>query len=58
MSKKLDGDTLKDMYAADNRRKFAYNLIGNIAESEIKKRKRIALPTTDEYINGLQKVLN
>ena len=58
LSGKLDDSTLKDMYAADNRNKFAYELISNIAESVVKNRKKILLPSTDDYINGLKKVLN
>ncbi|MBR5912789.1 MAG: hypothetical protein IKZ58_00270 [Selenomonadaceae bacterium] len=54
---KLDGSTLKDMYAADNRQQFAYNIIANIAESVVKNRQQILLPSTEQYINGLQKVL-
>ncbi len=58
LSEKLDGSTLKDMYAADNRQKFAYNLIADIAESVVKNRKKILLPSTEQYIDGLKKVLN
>lgn len=58
LSKKLDGSTLKDMYAADNRQQFAYDLIGNIAESVVQYRPRILLPTTNQYIGGLKKVLD
>ena len=58
LSKSLDGSTLKDMYAADNRQNFAYNLIGDIAESVVVKRERILLPSTEDYIGTLKKVLN
>ena len=58
LSEKLDGSTLKDMYAADNRQKFAYNLIGDIAESVVKNRKKILLPSTEQYIGGLKNFLN
>ena len=57
ISEKLDDATLKDMYAADNRHKFAYRLISNIAESIVKTRRQILLPSTEDYIDGLKKVL-
>lgn len=58
LSKKLDGSTLKDMFAADNRQNFAYNLISAIAESVVKSRPKILLPSTDQYIDGLKTVLS
>ena len=57
LSKNLDSDTLKDMYAADNRAQFAYNLIAEIAEPVVRGREHIYLPSTEDYIDGLKKVL-
>lgn len=57
LSRNLNSDTLKDMYAANNRSQFAYNLIAKIAETVVEGRKHIYLPSPDEYINGLKKVL-
>ena len=53
----LDSDTLKDMYAADNRAQFAHNLIAEIAEPVVESRAHIYLPSTEDYIDGLKKVL-
>lgn len=58
LSKKLDGSTLKDMFAADNRQTFAYDLIADIAENVVQSRPKIYLPSTDQYIDGLKKVLS
>ena len=58
LSKKLDGSTLKDMYAADNRQQFAYNAIADIAAGVVKNRQKISLPTTNQYIGGLKKILD
>lgn len=58
LSEKLDDSTLKDIYAANHRHKFAYKIIADIAESVVQNRKQIALPSTAQYIDGLKKVLN
>ena len=53
----LDSDTFKDMYAADNRAQFAHTLIAEIAEPVVRGREHIYLPSTEDYIDGLKKVL-
>ena len=57
LSRKLDGNTLKDMYASKDRQQFAYDLIAEIAEPVVESREHIYLPSTEEYISGLKKVL-
>lgn len=57
LKNKLDGSTLKDMYAASNRHAFARNLIDACADSVVKSRRKIYLPTTEDYIGGLRNVL-
>lgn len=55
---KLDGgDKLKDMYAASNRYSFARNLLESCTEPVVRSRKKIYLPTTENYVRGLKKVL-
>lgn len=53
----LTGSTLKDMFAASNRETFATNLLKPILKAEVKKRKKIALPTDSEMSYGLRTVL-
>ncbi len=57
LKNKLDGDTLKDMYAAKNRHDFARNIIVSCTEPVVKSRKKIYLPNTQDYITGLRNVL-
>lgn len=45
---KLDGKTLKDMYASKDHSEFARELIISIIENQVSKRKHITLPTVDE----------
>lgn len=58
LSEKLkDGSKLKDMYASNNRPKFARELLESCAESVVRKRKKISLPSTQDYVRGLRNVL-
>lgn len=54
---KLDGDKLKDMYASSNRYSFARNLLESCTEPVVRSRKKIYLPSTENYVNGLKKIL-
>ena len=45
---KLDGKTLKDMYASKDHSEFARELITPIIENQVSKRKHITLPSVDE----------
>lgn len=45
---KLDGKTLKDMYASKDHNKFAKDILTSIIEVQISKRKRIIVPTIEE----------
>lgn len=44
----LVGDTLKDMYAADNREEFARNLMDPLFLEQASKRDKITMPTEEE----------
>lgn len=58
LKEKLDGGSkLKDMYASDDRSKFARELIESCAVPVVKRRKKIYLPSTQDYVRGLRKVL-
>ena len=52
-----DGSKLKDMYASNNRPKFAREILESCAEVVVRRRKKISLPTTQDYVRGLRKVL-
>lgn len=54
---KLDGSTLKDMYSSDSRRDFAKALIEECVLPVVKRRPKINLPTTEDYVGGLRKIL-
>ena len=57
LQNKLNGSTFKDMYSSDNRKRFAKNLIEECIEPIVKRRPKINLPTTEDYVGGLRKVL-
>lgn len=54
---KLDGKTLKNMYASDNKGKYARNLLIPIVENEVSKREKINKVTNDQMKNSLIVVL-
>ena len=54
LSEELTPSTLKDMFASDDQEEFAKDLLVNIVENEVKKRKKIALPTDEEMTRGLR----
>ncbi|MCC8105573.1 MAG: hypothetical protein LIO99_06140 [Clostridiales bacterium] len=54
----LDGKKLKDMFASQNRRKFARILLTPIIENEVAKRNVVYSPTTEQMKNSLELVLN
>lgn len=53
----LTGGTLKDMFASSNKSNFARELLVSHVEREVKKRKKIKMPSNIEMQNGLRKVL-
>lgn len=57
LKNKLDGSTLKDMYASNNRHAFARNIIVNCTEPVVGNRETIYLPTNEDYIDGLKNIL-
>ncbi len=57
VEKEIEHSKLKDMYASNNRQKFARTLLINCAECIVKERKKIHLPTTQNYVRGLRNVL-
>lgn len=54
LSEKLNGKVIKDMYQAENKRKFVRNLITPLIEEEIVKRNFIYLPSEEDLIEGLK----
>lgn len=54
---KLVGDTLKDMYASEDRQKFAHELIEPLFEEEVSRRSEIVIPTAEELRNEMKTVL-
>ena len=54
---KLDGKTLKDMFASGDRKKFARNLLTPIVEKETSKREIIHNLSEEQMINSVQFVL-
>lgn len=57
VSDKLSGDDLKDMYASNSRKTFARDLLSKYAAQVAGKRKRIYLPSTQDYVRGLRRAL-
>jgi len=57
LAEKLDGGTLKDMYASSSRYNFAKKLILPHIERVAKNRKHIKLPTQEQMIEGLKLAL-
>lgn len=57
LGKKLSGNMLKDMFASDNKNLFAKNLLKPIIEFEVRKRKKIYLPTSEQKVRSLKMVL-
>ncbi|MDO5040347.1 hypothetical protein [Clostridium sp.] len=53
----LTGSFLKDMFASSDREMFAKNRLEPMVEEEVKKRKKIKMPSDKEIANGLRKVL-
>ena len=56
-SSKLDGKTLKDMFASGDREQFARNLLTPIVEKETSKREVIHNLTTEQMTNSVKVVL-
>lgn len=57
LKSQLNGGVLKDMYAKSNKKQFAVDLLINKTENEVKKRKKISMPSDEEMIHGLKSVL-
>ena len=57
LKEKLDGKTLKDMFASSDRKQFARKMLIPIIESETAKRKAIQKPSTDLMIASIKTVL-
>ncbi|WP_218970392.1 hypothetical protein [Cytobacillus gottheilii] len=53
----LNAKTLKDMFASPDRYAFARNLMQSSVEEEVKKRKKVHLPSEDSMRQGLKAVL-
>lgn len=57
LSKKLTGKSLKDMFASDDRKSFACNLLTDLVEEETRNREYISLPTKNNMVKGLKLAL-
>lgn len=57
LGQNLTGNTLKDMYASSNRYSFAMHLLVPLVEDEVKKRRKISIPTNQQITQGLRKIL-
>ena len=55
--KEMTGNVLKDMFASGDRSKYARNLLVKYIDNEVKKRKKIILPSEEEFANTLVEVL-
>ena len=55
---KIDGSTLKDMFASSSRRTFAENLLRPLFDERVRKRKHIALPNNAALLSGIRNVLD
>lgn len=53
----LTGGTLRDMFASSDRKAFARSLLIKHIENEVKKRKRIVMPSDEAMKNSLRAVL-
>lgn len=58
LSAKLDGNTLKMMYASENRDDFADDLLLPLIEYRVSRRPHIILPSTDEMNEAMRKMLS
>lgn len=54
---KLSGSELKKMFASNDKRSFAQNILVPIVENEVKGRSKIQLPSNKELVFGLREVL-
>lgn len=57
LGEELTGKLLKDMFASEDRELFARNILIPIIEKEASKRQSVQLPTDEQMIAGLRKVL-
>ena len=55
---KIDGSTLKDMFASSSRYKFAENILRPLFDEAVRKRRRISLPCNAELLSGVRRVLD
>ena len=51
-------NSLRDMYAAKNRKEFAKNLLTPLVENEVKNRQQVRLPNAKEILVGLRNMIN
>ena len=57
LSKKLTGKLLQDMFASDDKKSFARNLLTDFVEEETRNRKYISLPGKKSMVKGLRLAL-
>lgn len=55
---KIDGSTLKDMFASSSRYKFAENILRPLFDEAVRKRRHISLPGNAELLSGIRRVLD
>ncbi len=54
---KLDGNTLKEMYASEDKTQFADTILADIIEQQVSKRKPIHLPSDEIIVKELREIL-
>ena len=54
---KIDGSTIKDMYASSSRYGFAEDLLRPLFDEEVSKREHISLPNNAALLGGIRRVL-
>lgn len=57
LQNELNVSVLKNMFASSNREQFAHDLLIDLIEIEVKKRKKIKMPSPKEMQKGLKRVL-
>ncbi len=50
-------DTLREMYASDDRKKFAREMLEPLVEQTVKDRSKVVLPTADQLAEGTRQML-
>ncbi len=58
ISKELNKSRLKEMYKSKNKKQFADELMRNYAKNLVIKRKKVKLPTNNEFMKDMNIIIN